>query len=180
MVASSERQVDGPQRWLVTVGVAIGDVSDFDEFDCANFGFSDDDTARGARFAEAFGLRVLFLLSSVVMLATLYFLRYLRDSNLDAAEAAEFLSDLGILEPALNQMIRASYGALDLQSFFTVGEDECRAWSIRSGTPAVEAGGVIHSDIQRGFIRAEVVPSDELLETGSLSGCRQKGSDDAA
>ena len=57
-------------------------------------------------------------------------------------------------------------------SFFTVGEDECRAWSIRRGTPAVEAAGAIHSDIQRGFIRAEVVPHEALLETGSLAECR--------
>jgi ribosome-binding ATPase YchF (GTP1/OBG family) len=76
---------------------------------------------------------------------------------------------------ALDRIIGESYALLGLISFFTVGEDECRAWSILDGTEALEAAGQIHSDIQRGFIRAEVVSGAELLEVGSLSGCRQKG-----
>jgi GTP-binding protein YchF len=94
-------------------------------------------------------------------------------AELDAADAAEFLADLGIAEPALNQMIRASYGALDLQSFFTVGEDECRAWAVRKGAFAPVAAGVIHSDLQRGFIRAEVTPYDELMASGSMAAAKQ-------
>ena len=94
-------------------------------------------------------------------------------AELDAAEAAEFLADMGIAEPALNQMIRASYGALDLQSFFTVGEDECRAWAVRKGSPAPVAAGVIHTDLQRGFIRAEVTAYDELIAAGSLAAAKQ-------
>lgn len=94
-------------------------------------------------------------------------------AELDAADAAEFLADLGIAEPALYQMIRASYGALDLQSFFTVGEDECRAWAVRKGSFAPVAAGVIHSDLQRGFIRAEVTPYDELIAAGSMAAAKQ-------
>lgn len=93
-------------------------------------------------------------------------------ADLDADDAAAFMEDLGLTDRALDRIIRDSYHLLGLISFFTVGEDECRAWSIRRGTPAVEAAGAIHSDIQRGFIRAEVVPHDDLLETGSLAECR--------
>ncbi len=94
-------------------------------------------------------------------------------AELDAADAAEFLAELGIAEPAMNQMIRASYGALNLHSFFTVGEDECRAWAVRKGSPAPVAAGVIHSDLQRGFIRAEVTAYDDLIEAGSMSAAKQ-------
>jgi GTP-binding protein YchF len=94
-------------------------------------------------------------------------------AELDTADAAEFLADLGIAEPALNQMIRASYGALSLQSFFTVGEDECRAWAVRKGATAPVAAGVIHSDLQRGFIRAEVTPYEALIAAGSLAAAKQ-------
>jgi GTP-binding protein YchF len=93
-------------------------------------------------------------------------------AELDPAEAAEFLADMGIEEPALNLMIRASYGALDLQSFFTVGPDECRAWAVRRNALAPEAAGAIHSDLQRGFIRAEVTGYDDLIEAGSLSAAK--------
>ena len=94
-------------------------------------------------------------------------------AELDTAEAAEFLADLGITEPALYQMIRASYGALDLQSFFTVGEDECRAWAVRKESTAPVAAGVIHSDLQRGFIRAEVTAYDDLIAAGSMAAAKR-------
>ena len=96
-------------------------------------------------------------------------------SLLDGEDAESFMSEYGIADRALDRVIRESYRLLGSISFFTVGEDECRAWSVRSETPAAEAGGVIHSDIQRGFIRAEVVPSGTLLEAGSLSACREQG-----
>ncbi len=72
-------------------------------------------------------------------------------------------------------MIRASYDLLGYMSFFTVGEDECRAWSIPRGTPAQLAAGEIHSDIQRGFIRAEVVGYDPLVTRGSMAACKEAG-----
>lgn len=93
-------------------------------------------------------------------------------ADLHADDAAAFMEDLGLKDRALDRIIRDSYHLLGLISFFTVGEDECRAWSIHQGTPAVEAAGAIHSDIQRGFIRAEVVPHDALLEAGGLAECR--------
>lgn len=96
-------------------------------------------------------------------------------AELEPEDAAVFMADLGLVDRALERIIKDSYDLLGLISFFTVGEDECRAWSIRSGTQAVEAAGVIHSDIQRGFIRAEVVPWDTLLEAGSMAACRQVG-----
>ena len=96
-------------------------------------------------------------------------------AELDGDDALVFMEDLGLDDRALDRIIGESYRLLGLISFFTVGEDECRAWSILDGTEALEAAGEIHSDIQRGFIRAEVVPQDELLEVGSMSGCRQRG-----
>lgn len=93
---------------------------------------------------------------------------------LSAEEAAVFRSELGIEEPALDRLIQASYRLLGQLSFFTVGDDECRAWTVKSGTRAREAAGAIHSDIERGFIRAEVVRWDQLLESGSLGVAREK------
>ncbi|MEM7582394.1 MAG: redox-regulated ATPase YchF [Acidobacteriota bacterium] len=96
-------------------------------------------------------------------------------SQLSAEEQREFLDDLGLEEPSLNRVLRASYDLLGLIAFFTVGEDEVRAWTIRRGTRAREAAGVIHSDLARGFIRAEVIPWNDLLELGSLPAARDKG-----
>jgi len=89
----------------------------------------------------------------------------------DAQEA--FLKDYGLSEPARTRLIQAAYKLMDLVSFFTVGEDEVRAWTIRRGTPAVSAAGKIHTDLEKGFIRAEVVNWDELLKAGSLSACQK-------
>jgi GTP-binding protein YchF len=97
-------------------------------------------------------------------------------AQLDAADAAAFLADLGLPSSGLDRVIRAAYDLLGYISFFTVGDDECRAWSIPRGTNAVDAAGEIHTDIQRGFIRAEVVPCEELLSRGSLAACRAAGS----
>jgi hypothetical protein len=95
-------------------------------------------------------------------------------SRLSSEEQREFLADLGLAEPSLDRVIRASYGLLGVISFFTVGEDEVRAWTIRRGTVAREAAGTIHSDIERGFIRAEVTRWDDLLRLGTLAACRDK------
>jgi GTP-binding protein YchF len=96
-------------------------------------------------------------------------------ADLEASDAAAFLSDLGLEQSGLNRVIRATYDLLGYMSFFTVGEDECRAWSIPRGTIAQVAAGEIHSDIQRGFIRAEVVAYDRLVARGSLAACRDHG-----
>jgi GTP-binding protein YchF len=97
-------------------------------------------------------------------------------AGLAADEQREFLAELGLSEPSVDRVIRASYGLLGLLSFFTVGDDEVRAWTLRRGTRAREAAGAIHSDIERGFIRAEVVGWDELVRLGSLAACRTAGS----
>lgn len=96
-------------------------------------------------------------------------------ARLDPDDAALFMADLGISESGRDRVIRISYDLLGLMSFFTVGPDEVRAWTIRRGTPAVEAAGEIHSDIQRGFIRAEVVAYDDLITTGGLAEARKAG-----
>jgi hypothetical protein len=96
-------------------------------------------------------------------------------AQLDGEEAALFLQEYGIEEPGLDRMIRLSYGLLGLHSFFTVGEDEVRSWTIPVGATALEAAGAIHSDLARGFIRAEVIGYDELLAAGSLDVARKQG-----
>jgi len=96
-------------------------------------------------------------------------------SQLDDADKKLFLGELGLTESGLDRVIRTAYDLLGYMSFFTVGEDECRAWSIRRGTQAQLAAGEIHSDIQRGFIRAEVVSYDSLTTRGSMAVSREHG-----
>lgn len=96
-------------------------------------------------------------------------------SQLDEEDREIFLQEMNITEPALHKLIRKSYELLGLISFFTVGEDECRAWTIRQNTTAQKAAGVIHSDLERGFIRAEVVNYRDFIQYGSLAKCREKG-----
>jgi GTP-binding protein YchF len=95
--------------------------------------------------------------------------------ELSAEEAAEFRQAMGIGASQLGEVIRAAYDLADLISFFTAGEDECRAWTIHRGTPAQEAAGEIHSDLARGFIRAEVIRWDQLLEAGSEANAKRHG-----
>lgn len=96
-------------------------------------------------------------------------------AQLEPGEQREFLQDLGIAEPARDRFIRAAYALLDLISFLTYGEDECRAWPIKRGTTAHKAAGKVHSDIERGFIRAEVVRFEDLIEFRSEAKCREHG-----
>ncbi len=95
--------------------------------------------------------------------------------ELDEADAQLFMADLGIAESGLDQVIRRSFGLLGLIPFFTVGPDECRAWTIRRGETAQEAAGAIHTDIQRGFIRAEVVSYDDMIAAGSMAEAKKAG-----
>lgn len=96
-------------------------------------------------------------------------------SLLEDDEKVMFLEDLGLEEPGLNRVVRASYDLLNLISFLTTGEDESRAWTIKKGTKAAPAAGKIHSDIERGFIAAEIVAFDTLKEVGSLKAVKEKG-----
>ena len=96
-------------------------------------------------------------------------------AEMDAAEARALLDEFGVHEPGLETVIRAGYRAIDLITFLTTGDDETRAWEVRSGAKAPEAAGVIHSDLERGFIRAEVISYDDLVAAGSMDAAKQQG-----
>jgi GTP-binding protein YchF len=96
-------------------------------------------------------------------------------AQLAEADAALFMEDLGIAEPSRGRVIRLTYALLGLFSFFTAGEDECRAWTLRRGATAVDAAAAVHSDLARGFIRAEVVTYDDLVACGSMAEARKRG-----
>ena len=95
-------------------------------------------------------------------------------SEMEEKEAAELLASYGLKEPGLNRLIHATYDLMGLTSFFTAGEPEVRAWTIHKNTNAVKAAGAIHSDIEKGFIRAEVVRWNDLVAAGSLGAAREK------
>ena len=96
-------------------------------------------------------------------------------SQMSAEDAADFLKEFNIGESATDRVIRKSYEILGLISFFTVSKDEVRAWTIKRGTPAVEAAGTVHSDMQKGFIRAEVLAYDDLMQAGTHAAARKQG-----
>jgi hypothetical protein len=127
-----------------------------------------------AAVARATGLET-FLARAATRAVALCAKIELEIADLEPGDAAAFLADLGLAESGLDRVIRTTYDLLGYMSFFTVGDDECRAWSIARGTPAQLAAGEIHSDIQRGFIRAEVVPYDALVARGSMAACREHG-----
>lgn len=128
----------------------------------------------GARAAEAAGLSGFLSRARTGIVAVCAKIE-LEISELEAADARAFLADLGLSEPGVDRVIRTTYDLLGYISFLTAGEDECRAWSIPRGTHAQLAAGEIHSDIQRGFIRAEVVRFEHLVARGSLAACREHG-----
>ena len=96
-------------------------------------------------------------------------------ASLDPREQALFLEDMGLTDAALSRFIRTAYGLVDLISFVTVGSDEVRAWTIRRGTTARKAAGKIHSDLERGFIRAEVIPYEVFMDHGSEQAVKEAG-----
>jgi ribosome-binding ATPase len=96
-------------------------------------------------------------------------------SEMDPEEARALLEEFGVTEPGLERVIAAGYGALDLITFLTTGDDETRAWEVRRGATAPEAAGAIHTDLQRGFIRAEVISYDELVAAGSMEAAKAAG-----
>ncbi|MBE5797711.1 MAG: redox-regulated ATPase YchF [Clostridiales bacterium] len=96
-------------------------------------------------------------------------------AQMEPEEKAEFLEGLGIGQSGLDRLITACYRLLGLISYLTAGEDECRAWTIKQGTKAPQAAGKIHTDFEKGFIRAEIVPFDTLAELGSMAACKEKG-----
>lgn len=96
-------------------------------------------------------------------------------AELDTEDQKEFLDDAGLDEPGVNKLVRGAYSLLNLMSFFTAGPKEVRAWTIKKGMKAPQAAGVIHSDLERGFIRAEVMHYEDFMELGSEAACRDKG-----
>ena len=118
-----------------------------------------------AKAAEQRGLGLVVLSAAVEM----------EIAQLDPAEQGEFLESLGLEEPASHRFIRAAFELIDLIGMLTAGPDECRAWPIPRGTPAPRAAGKIHSDIERGFIRAEVIRCEDLLAQGSEAKCKEAG-----
>jgi ribosome-binding ATPase YchF (GTP1/OBG family) len=96
-------------------------------------------------------------------------------TDLSAGEALEFLKELGVKESGVGALIRASYHLLGLRTYFTAGEKEVRAWTIHAGDTAPQAAGVIHSDFERGFIKAETVAYKDLMSCGSIAAAREKG-----
>jgi GTP-binding protein YchF len=139
--------------------VANVDESQLDKLD------SDPLVARVRQLAEAEGARMVAICSKVEA----------EIQQLPSAERADFLATVGLSEPGLNKLVREGFVLLGLQSYFTAGEDECRAWVIRRGTRAPQAAGVIHTDFERGFIKAEVIRWDELLRHGSEAAAKSRG-----
>src|SRR5438094_466010 len=126
---------------------------------------SDPLVAKVRKLAEAEGARTVAICSKVEA----------EIQQLPPSERAEYLAHIGLTEPGLNRLLREGFVLLGLQSFFTVGEDECRAWVIRKGIRAPQAAGVIHTDFERGFIKAEVIRWDELLRYGSEAAAKSRG-----
>ncbi|RPH56691.1 redox-regulated ATPase YchF, partial [bacterium] len=129
------------------------------------------DESRAAEPPEAFDIAMRPAVRAVTVSAPIE----AEISVLSPEEQKDFLADLGLSAPSLDRVTRASYDLLGVISFFTVGEDEVRAWTIRRGTKAREAAGAIHSDIERGFIRAEVVHCDDLIRLKTMAACRDAG-----
>jgi ribosome-binding ATPase len=96
-------------------------------------------------------------------------------ADLSGEEKQVFLEDMGLLEPGLNRLIRAAYGLLGLQTYFTAGEKEVKAWTVKTGSTAPQAAGVIHTDFEKGFIRAEVIAYDDYLHLNGEAGAKEAG-----
>ncbi|MCA1827377.1 MAG: DUF933 domain-containing protein, partial [Myxococcales bacterium] len=121
--------------------------------------------AKIRRIAESEGARSIAICSKVEA----------EIQQLPPEERGEFLAHVGLTEPGLNKLVREGFALLGLQSYFTGGEDECRAWVVKKGSKAPQAAGVIHTDFERGFIKAEVIRWDELLKHGSEAAAKAKG-----
>ncbi len=135
------------------------------EDDLADDGASNPGVAAVRDYAEKNGCEVFVISAQIEQ----------EIADLDDEEKEMFLEDLGISESGLDKLIKASYRLLGLMSFLTAGEPEVRAWTIKIGTKAPQAAGKIHTDIERGFIKAEVITYDELIECGSMTAAKEKG-----
>jgi len=160
---SEDEKLRAKELFLLTAKPVLY-VANVDEAQLANLD-TDPLVAQVQRLAEAEGARAVAICSKVEA----------EIQELHRTERVEFLASVGLTEPGLDKLVRAGFDLLGLQSYFTTGEDECRAWVIRKGARAPQAAGVIHTDFERGFIKAEVIRWDELLAHGSEAAARAKG-----
>ena len=160
---NDEERPRARELFLLT-GKPVLYVANIDESQLASLD-ADPLVARVRQIAESEGARWVAICSKVEA----------EIQQLPESERAEFLATVGLTEPGLNKLVREGFTLLGLQSYFTAGEDECRAWVVKKGARAPQAAGVIHTDFERGFIKAEVIRWDELLRHGSEAAAKGKG-----
>ena len=164
-----EDLTEDEEKWMQTYNLLTDKpviyAANVSEDDLADDGASNEGVQKVREYAARTGSEVFVICANIEA----------EIAELDDDERAMFLEDLGVKEAGLDKLISASYRTLGLMSFLTAGEDETRAWTIKIGTKAPQAAGKIHSDFERGFIKAEVVNYKVLLELGSLSAAREKG-----
>ena len=169
MAAGFTTEDEDEQAWLESYNLLtykpVIFAANVSEEDLADDGASNSHVETVRKFAKEYGNEVFVICAQIEQ----------EIAELDDEEKAMFLEDLGIAQSGLEKLIAASYSLLGLMSFLTAGETETRAWTIKTGTKAPQAAGKIHSDFERGFIRAEVVNYRDLLDCGSYSAAKDKG-----
>ena len=164
-----ELENEDEEKWFAEYNLLTGKpviyAANVSEDDLADDGASNEHVAKVREFAKEHDSEVFVICAQIEE----------EISELEDDEKKMFLEDLGLKESGLEKLVRASYRLLGLMSFLTAGEDETRAWTIRLGTKAPQAAGKIHTDFERGFIKAEVVNYKDLLDCGSYAGAREKG-----
>ena len=164
-----ELENEDEEKWFAEYNLLTGKpviyAANVSEDDLADDGASNEHVAKVREFAKEHDSEVFVICAQIEE----------EISELEDDEKKMFLEDLGLKESGLEKLVRASYRLLGLMSFLTAGEDETRAWTIRLGTNAPQAAGKIHTDFERGFIKAEVVNYQDLLDCGSYAGAREKG-----
>ncbi len=169
LAKSFEAADEDEENWLRSYNLLTGKpvifAANVAEDDLASDGADNSYVQAVRKFAETDGSEVFVICAQIEQ----------EIAELDDEEKAMFLEDLGLSESGLEKLIAASYRLLGLISFLTAGEDECRAWTIKVGTKAPQAAGKIHTDFERGFIKAEVVSYENLMEQGSIAAAKEKG-----
>ena len=164
-----ELENEDEEKWFAEYNLLTGKpviyAANVSEDDLADDGASNEHVAKVREFAKEHDSEVFVICAQIEE----------EISELEDDEKKMLLEDLGLKESGLEKLVRASYRLLGLMSFLTAGEDETRAWTIRLGTKAPQAAGKIHTDFERGFIKAEVVNYQDLLDCGSYAGAREKG-----
>ena len=169
MAITFEPENEDEEAFLASYNLLTGKpviyAANVSEDDLADDGESNPYVGEVRKFAEEQGSEIFVICAQIEQ----------EIAELDDDEKKEFLEDLGLSEPGLEKLVKASYRLLGLMSFLTSGEDETRAWTIKIGTKAPQAAGKIHTDFERGFIKAEVVNYRDLLDAGSYAHAREKG-----